>query len=184
MFSFRATKKSVLHALAKKDLSFKELVKLMTDINAQKKELSSGSKFNNISINININKNEIHSPGEESPRFKVNATHSFGNSSHSGLFSLHDQSSRKGSLATSRSSTSNENSKKLKMIVRNLKEKLVRDGLITLMETVRCAHHKHKFHTFWKVHQIVNFKIAVHAQIRDHISKKSYIPRFMKLIYQ
>jgi hypothetical protein len=100
------------------------------------------------------------------------------------MYSLPDQSSRRESLTLSRSSMSSENTKKLQMIVKSLKEKLLRDGLITVMETVKGMQRKKKFDSFWKVHQIVNFKIAVHAQIRDHISKKSYIPRFMKLIYQ
>lgn len=182
MFSFRAVRKNMLHALTGKDLSFKELVKLMNNIN-QKGEAGGASKFSNISINININKNDSQSPGEESPRFKVNATHSVGSSAHSGLFSHLEQSSRKESLATSRSSHSTD-TKKIQLIVKSLREKLIRNGLLILVERVRESQRNKKFDSFWKIHQIVNFKVAVHAQIRDHISKKSYIPRFMKLIFQ
>jgi hypothetical protein len=174
----------MLHALTGKELSFKELFKLMKDIKSNKTDLSSSSKYNNISINININNNEVQSPGEESPKFKVNATHSILNSNNSALYSHPDQSSRKESMTTSRSSLSNENNKKIKLIMKNLKDKLTRDGLLILMEMVKETQRNQKFNSFWKIHQIVNFKNAVHLRIRDHISKKSYIPRFMKLIYQ
>lgn len=184
MHSFRAIKKNMLHALKGQDLSFKELFRLMQNLKTQNNPKSGNSKFNNISINININKNETHSPGEESPRFKVNTTHSIVNSSQSGLYSHPDQSSRKESLTTSRSSSSIENNKKIKIIMKNLKDKLLTDGSLILSEMFKESQRNNKFDSFWKIHQIVNFKTAVHARIRDHISKKSYIPRFMKLIYQ
>ena len=174
----------MLHALKGKDLSFKELFRLMQKLKTQQNDMSGNSQFNNISINININKNEIHSPGEESPRFKVNTTHSVVNSNQSALFSHPDQSSRKESMTTSRSSISTENSKKIKQIMKNLKDKLMGDGTLILEEMFKESERNKKFNSFWKIHQIVNFKIAVHSRIRDHISKKSYIPRFMKLIYQ
>lgn len=182
MQSARATKTHVLQALTGKEMSFKELFKLMKNIRSQK-DLSRSSKFNNISINININ-NEATSPGEESPRFKVNATHSILTANNSGIYSHLDYSSRKESLATSRSSGSTEGSMQIKRIMRNLKDKLARDGLQILAETVREVQRNLKFSAFWKVHQLVNFKNAVHVRIRDHISKKSYIPRFLKLVYQ
>lgn len=183
MYSFRAIKTNMLHALTGKELSFKELFKLMKNIRSQK-DLSRSSKFNNISINININNNETQSPGEESPRFKVNATHSILTSNNSGLYSHLDHSSRRESGATSRSSCSNENNKQIKRIMKNLRDKLNRDGLFILAEMTRENERNLKFNSFWKIHQIVNFKNAVHVRIRDHISKKSYMPRFLKLIYQ
>lgn len=169
-----------MQTLSKKDFSIKELLTFMNKLNSKNK-----ASNNNISINININNSEVASPGGDSPRFQVNTTESVINLSNPPVYSqLTDLSQLRESNCTSRSSSSNDTNKTFKLIMKSLKTKLLKNGMVMLSELFCRADLQRSQTAFWKIRQNVNFKLSVHARIVGHVSKKTYIPRFMKLISQ
>lgn len=180
---------SFLKSFSKHEFSVKELLSFVNrwnhSANRPRLENSKRKSYSNISININFNKNpDLSSRDPDSPRFKVSASGSCLSECSVGIPQLADLSLRKESLPTSKSSSSSENGKKIKMILLGIKRKLFLMGISMLKNTVSNGIILRERNGFWKLRQSMNFKLAVHGRILRHISKKIYVSRFLKLTHQ
>lgn len=187
-FAFHFVNRSFLHNISKKEFSLNQILKFVKKIKSKQNDISNISGFNNISINININNNEISSPGEQSPKFrmKLNPSNSIINLSSSTVYTQQngELSNKKESTGTSKSSNSNENNKKMLVFMKDLKHKLYLNGLFLLSELTKRNEKTKIQNSILKIQSLVSFKLNVHFQIASHISKKIYLPRFLGLAKQ
>lgn len=177
---------SILRSFSKHEFSVKELLSFVNrwNHNGKRSQMKNPKRksYSNISININFKNADLSSRDGDSPRFKVSASQSSTSECSLGIPQLADLSLRKESLPTSKSSSSSENGKKIKLILLNIRRKLYFMGINMLHNTVSKAKRLRQRNGFWKLRQSMNFKLAVHNRILLHISKKIYVPKFLKLI--